>query len=159
TMAEQADVRRIVAEFLGMEPASIDADTPLRLSSSLARARLDAVLRKQLGVKCVAVYTARRFGDLDHALLGQARTDDEPAAGVVHEAADTWTPLEAARTSSAGIRCGVDIVDIDELPASADFWEHEFYRHAFSAAEIAYCSTQPEPRESFAARWAAKEAI
>src|SRR5262249_54037361 len=104
TMAEQADVRRIVAEVLGVEPASIDAGTPLRLSSSLARARLDAVLRKQLGVKCAAAYTARRFGDLDHALLGEARTDDEPAEAVVHEAADTWTPLEAARTSSAGIR-------------------------------------------------------
>jgi holo-[acyl-carrier protein] synthase len=159
-MAEQADVRRIVAELLGMEPASIDADTPLGLSSSLARARLDAVLRRQLGVKCAAVYTARRFGDLERALLGEGRTDREALAPRAREATESRPPpLHVTRPSSAGLRCGVDIVEIDELPASADFWEHEFYRHAFSGAEIAYCSTQAVPRESFAARWAAKEAI
>ena len=158
-MAERADLRRIVAEFLGMDPTAIDADTPLGLSTSLSRARLDAVLRSQLGEKCPAVYTARRFGDLDRALLGASRTDHGPGAPVDREALDGQPPLKLARPSSAGLRCGVDIVEIDELPAPADFWENEFYRHAFSAAEIAYCSTQAHPRESFAARWAAKEAI
>jgi holo-[acyl-carrier protein] synthase len=159
TMVEHADVRRVVAEFLGMEPASIDADTPLGLSSSLGRARLDAVLRRQLGVKCEAVYTARRFGDLDRALHGERAIDHERAVPTAREAVGTAHVPQVARSSSANIRCGVDIVDIDELPASVDFWEHNFYRHAFSPVEIAYCSTQADPRECFAARWAAKEAI
>lgn len=161
-MAEHAELRRVVAEFLGVDAASIGSDIPLGLSSSLARARLDATLRRQLGIKCAAVYTARRFGELEAAVLGANGAALEPVAQPGRAPATEQPPRAAeplAGVPGAALRCGVDIVEIAELPEAGDYWEHDLYRHAFSDAEIAYCSTQPNPREHFAARWAAKEAI
>jgi holo-[acyl-carrier protein] synthase len=152
-MAESAQLRSVLAEFLDVEPTAIGPDTLLgpRLSSSLARAGLDAALRRRLGVKCPAVYSVRSYRELEAAVFD----------GEVPESA---SPAEVQRVAEVGVaadnvRCGIDIVEIAELPEASDYWEHEFYRHAFSAAEIAYCVTQPSPREHFAARWAAKEAV
>jgi phosphopantetheine--protein transferase-like protein len=48
---------------------------------------------------------------------------------------------------------------VDALPVESDYWKGEFYATHFTPAEIAYCLTKPEPRQHFAARWCAKEAL
>src|SRR5262249_44690040 len=143
-MANEAEqLVRVVAEFLALNTDSVRGDTPLGLSSSLARARLDAALRRKLGIKCAAVYSARSYGELEAAVTGQ-NTDRSPGAIEEPRAVDqaSSTGSDSAFTLPAGVQCGVDIVDIAELPKADDYWEHDFYRHAFSDAEIAYCSTQ-----------------
>jgi holo-[acyl-carrier protein] synthase len=104
-----------------------------------------------LGVKCSRVYTARRYGELEAAACGsnagQLAIRAVPGPGAVSAADDR------------SVRCGIDIEEIEALPRAADYWEHEFYRNSFTDAEIAYCSVQQEPRQHFAARWAAKEAV
>jgi holo-[acyl-carrier protein] synthase len=53
----------------------------------------------------------------------------------------------------------VDIESIAALPDAEDPWEDAFYQQTFAKSEIAYCLTQEAPRQHFAARWAAKEAL
>ena len=58
-----------------------------------------------------------------------------------------------------GIYCGVDIIEIDRLKKSIE--EVDGFRdRVFTAGEIAYCDNRKRARhESYAARFAAKEAI
>jgi len=50
---------------------------------------------------------------------------------------------------------GVD----QELISSVPSWNPTFVERNFTAAEIAYCASQPSPPASFAARWVGKEAV
>lgn len=56
-------------------------------------------------------------------------------------------------------RVGIDIEQVDNLPAAADFGTDPFYVENFTPAEIAYCQRQPKPRESLCGLWCAKEAV
>lgn len=49
---------------------------------------------------------------------------------------------------------GTDAVLISAVPTSETFIERNF-----TNAEKSYCEKQPDPKASFAARWAAKEAV
>jgi holo-[acyl-carrier protein] synthase len=159
-MDQASEFRSIVAEFLEVDVATVDSNTELggpNLSTSLARAGLDAALRRRLGLKCPLVYRARRYGELERAALGGTATSDDSSEqpGTITRALPDSTAASAART----LACGVDIEEVDALPNASDYWEHEFYRATFADSEIAYCSIQQRPREHFAARWAAKEAL
>ncbi|CAK5268309.1 unnamed protein product [Mycena citricolor] len=62
----------------------------------------------------------------------------------------------ASSSSAAGVLgVGVDQELISAVPSS----NSTFVARNFSATEIAYCRSQPSPASSFAARWAAKEAV
>lgn len=57
------------------------------------------------------------------------------------------------------IQCGVDIIEIERLMHSIDTVEG-FRDRVFTKAEIAYCENRKKAKyESYAARFAAKEAI
>lgn len=53
---------------------------------------------------------------------------------------------------------GVDLVEIARIAASIDRYGDRFLRRVFTAGEIAYCQRKRNFAESFAARFAAKEA-
>jgi holo-[acyl-carrier protein] synthase len=55
----------------------------------------------------------------------------------------------------AGI--GIDLVDVDRMKTILGRRE-TFVRRVFTPEEIAYCDRQASPAESYAARWAAREA-
>lgn len=46
-----------------------------------------------------------------------------------------------------------------ELISSVPHYNSQFLQRNYSEAEIGYCQKQPDPAASFAARWAAKEAV
>lgn len=55
-------------------------------------------------------------------------------------------------------RIGVDIVDVSEF--RVDFLpRQDVLERTYTDAEDAYCRAAPDPAQSFAARWAAKEAL
>ncbi|HUF74568.1 MAG TPA: 4'-phosphopantetheinyl transferase superfamily protein [Gammaproteobacteria bacterium] len=161
-MDQASELRSIVAGFLEVDAASIGPATELggrALSTSLARAGLDAALRRRLGVKSPSVYTARRYGELEAAVCGGDAVSADPPDQRTAPAAAVPSRISVPETGAGGVRCGIDIEEIEALPEASDYWEHEFYRASFTDAEIAYCSAQSWPREHFAARWAAKEAV
>jgi holo-[acyl-carrier protein] synthase len=58
------------------------------------------------------------------------------------------------------VYCGVDIVEIDRIRKSFETGGDNFRDRVFTEAEIAYCEARKAARfESYAARFAAKEAV
>ena len=56
------------------------------------------------------------------------------------------------------IGIGTDIIEIERIERSVERFGESFLRRVFTAAEIAYCQRKKNSAESFAARFAAKEA-
>jgi holo-[acyl-carrier protein] synthase len=53
---------------------------------------------------------------------------------------------------------GTDLIEIERIRMSIDRFGERFVERVFTAGEIAYCRRKKQPAESFAARFAAKEA-
>ncbi len=139
-------------------PHRINSDLPLTgkgMQGSLARTRLDAAIRKRIGIRCPAVYTAKNFGELEAAIFSDSAPPELPAV-VTLEPGQCRASLIWARLM---ISCGIDIENVEDLPSAKDYREDEFYKLSFTPTEIAYCLLQENPRMHFAARWCAKEAL
>ncbi len=54
---------------------------------------------------------------------------------------------------------GVDIIAIARIGRSMEKYRQRFEEKIFTAGEIAYCRSQPDPAKHFAVRFAAKEAV
>ncbi len=54
---------------------------------------------------------------------------------------------------------GVDTIEIRRIRELIDRHRDRFLERVFSAAEQGYCNSRSKPAESFAARYAAKEAV
>lgn len=156
--ATRERLRSTVADFFGVDPVGIGPSFPLsgrRGEGSIARAALDAAIRRQVGKKSAAVYTASTLGQIEAELFPDASwevavPDAEPSAPA---------PPPSASSASGGVSTGIDIESVDGLPEADDYWEHPFFRSTFTPGEIAYCVARPSPRPHFAARWCAKEAL
>jgi holo-[acyl-carrier protein] synthase len=53
---------------------------------------------------------------------------------------------------------GTDLIEIERIQASIERFGERFLERVFTVGEIAYCGRKKQPAESFAARFAAKEA-
>jgi holo-[acyl-carrier protein] synthase len=162
-MVQHELLRRTVADFFDVPIEQVGPSFRLagsRLQSSLARHVLDATIRRQLGVRCPVVYSAKTYGELANNLNGGPA--DLPDSAKV-SAVDPHKPVEetsydlGAQTNS--LSCGIDVESVDRMPRAGDYWDHEFYQTNFTDAEIAYCVSQEHPAVHFAARWCAKEAL
>jgi holo-[acyl-carrier protein] synthase len=54
---------------------------------------------------------------------------------------------------------GVDIVELSRIEQSIKEYSSDFLSRLFTASEISYCSSRPQPVQHYAARFAAKEAL
>jgi holo-[acyl-carrier protein] synthase len=156
-MEKRDALAQIVSGLLEIEPARISSDLPLTgkgLQGSLARTRLDAAIRKRIGIRCAAVYTSKNFGELETAIFSDS-APPEPLA----EATSSRISADEPFSGSTAISCGIDIESVEDLPAATDYRDDEFYKLSFTPTEIAYCLLQENPRMHFAARWCAKEAL
>lgn len=59
------------------------------------------------------------------------------------------------------IAIGTDAIEVERVQRAVDHprWGERFRQRVFTAGEIAYCTTRRRNAESFAARFAAKEAV
>lgn len=164
-MDTQESLRQTVADFFQVCAGELTPEFSLigpRLNNSIGRYALDAAIRRRVGIRCAAIHSAKTFGEL----IAEA---DEPIGTGKNIAfnKDDLNDQPQYETSSntsllkpeLPITCGVDLQSIDELPFADDYWEHDFYSQSFSPSEIAYCVAQQDPRQHFAARWCAKEAL
>jgi holo-[acyl-carrier protein] synthase len=162
-MEVESALRKVVSEFFGTDPNRVSQEFPLsgpQMQGSLARAKLDAAIRRRVGVKCPAVYSAQTYGQLEAAVLGKETVS--PADSAHGQSSKGLADLAVQRRNESfapGFSCGIDIEMVESLPQAKDYWEDDFYKTCFTPAEIAYCLTQENPRIHFAARWCAKEAL
>lgn len=56
------------------------------------------------------------------------------------------------------VRVGTDLIEIARIRRALDRYER-FRERCFTEAERAYCDSRPNPAESYAGRFAAKEAV
>jgi holo-[acyl-carrier protein] synthase len=158
-------LRKTVAEFFDVDERQVEPSfSLLSCQGSIARAAFDAAIRRGVGLKSRAVYSARTFGELAADLgIGHdgASASPGPASTLPSLPPQGGREPESSPSSNghAGASCGVDIELVEHLPVVVDPWEDPFYRSHFSSSEIAYCVRQPEPLLHFAARWCAKEAL
>ncbi len=159
-------LRRTVAEFFEVDVEQVGSDFSLssgRGQGSIARASLDAMIRRRLGVRSLAVYSANTFRELESAITGGGEggaatsAPSPPPSPAANGHRSLITPPVPGSSGSAA--CGVDVEFVKNLPETDDYWEHPFYQANFSPREIAECLHQPSPRQHFAARWCAKEAL
>ena len=54
---------------------------------------------------------------------------------------------------------GIDLVDTARVARAIERHGEAFLRRVFTDAEVAYCQRHGDPMPSYAARWAAKEAV
>jgi holo-[acyl-carrier protein] synthase len=54
---------------------------------------------------------------------------------------------------------GVDIVEVERIRLALERWGDRFLRRVFTAGEIKYCRRKRRAEQSFAVRYAAKEAV
>jgi phosphopantetheine--protein transferase-like protein len=150
-MNEVEKVRSVVSRFFNVPEGEVTESFLFpseRMQSSVARSTLHAALKRLAGVDLPSVFTANTFGQLVNGSPAESNAPRQlPAEQAV--------PEKAAKGAPA---IGIDIEHADNLPAAGDAWSEPFYGEHFTAAEIAYCTRQPEPRLSFCGIWAAKEA-
>jgi phosphopantetheine--protein transferase-like protein len=150
-MNETEKIRSVVSRYFNVPEAEITDSFVFpseRMQSSVARSTLHAALKRLAGVDLPSVFSANTFGQLvNGSPAPRVNAAKEPLAV-------TQVPVSGERVPAIGI----DIEHADNLPMAGDPWSEPFYSEHFTAAEIAYCSRQAEPRLSFCGIWAAKEA-
>ncbi len=57
------------------------------------------------------------------------------------------------------VSVGVDIVEVGRIQGAIERWGARFLDRIFTPTEVAYCRAKARPAESFAVRFAAKEAF
>src|SRR5262245_52327489 len=157
-----ARLRSAVAEFFEIDEGAVGPAFSLqgrRGQGSIARAALDSMLRRRVGLTSRAVYCARTYGELEAELVPDQARVAAPADGGRRRLETEAAPPAVDRPAAGAVRCGIDIELIDHLPRADDCWEDPFYRDHFTPAEIAYCLLQETPALHFTARWCAKEAL
>jgi phosphopantetheine--protein transferase-like protein len=163
--ATREQLRATVADFFGVDAGNVGPAFPLngrQGEGSIARAALDAAIRRRVGRKAATVYTATTLGQIEAELFPDGSWEiaaPETETSINIQAMPPSAPAAPGPVASGGVSAGVDIESVAALPKADDYWEHSFYQATFTSAEIAYCVAQPSPRPHFAARWCAKEAL
>ena len=152
-MIEQTMNESVVTYLSRLTGETLAVDTPLRLRSVQRAAFASWARQKQVSVRLSVIsssvpFSIRELLAVEGEAPPPALAEAQPVAAVVAQPAGAVAPS-----------VGIDIEEVENLPAAGDYREHEFYKDNFTAAEIAYCIRQPNVRASFCGTWAAKEAI
>jgi phosphopantetheine--protein transferase-like protein len=162
-MDKHEKLREIVARLIRMEPADVHPGSSLAhvMSGSINVHLLESALRQHLGVVPPPLHSLKTFADLEAAVFASESLQppaQEPPLQTPKAQLGASVPHGVPHAGPA-IACGLDVESISNLPATHDFWTHEFYLNTFTSTELAYCTRQLDPRIHFGARWCAKEAL
>jgi holo-[acyl-carrier protein] synthase len=129
--------------------------------SSLRFFRFLAALEDTFGVRVDDPASVTSFATLKAAMLGGAAHGNGMAAAAPDDspAAPAAAPPPPGVAVAGIVAIGHDIEEIDSLPRADDYRTAPFYRSHFTLAEIEYCLRSTNPRQHFAARFCAKEAV
>jgi phosphopantetheine--protein transferase-like protein len=148
TKMDTNEIKNIVAAFLKVAPDTITETTVIdktAIQGSILIHRMYAELEKN-GLSVPNYANIKTFSEL--------LPDGKIATSQINT--ETLTHKTASSTESS---IGIDIERISNFPETVDFRTHPFYTQNFTANEIANCILKQNPIESFAGKFAAKEAI
>jgi phosphopantetheine--protein transferase-like protein len=150
-------IREIIATFLKVDIRDVNSNTQIdkkAIQGSILVHRMYSELKKN-GYEVNNPGGIKTFGDLEKELLGlDSLGNINIEEGKIEKSTNQ---LSEDSIKSNGI--GIDIESSANLPNSDNFIDDQFYIDNFSKSEIAYCSSQQNPKSCFTGRFAAKEAI
>ena len=150
------NAKNIIATFLKVEPSEITENTFMDKSAipgSILIHRMYSTLSSE-GYHIVNHDSIRTYGDFLNA-LNHGKSSSETPKTVKKDI----VKKEKNVNTSSGMKVGIDIEDIINMPVVSDYREEKFYTENFSSKEISYCILQADPRASFAGKFSLKEAI
>lgn len=156
-MTNEEKIKNIVAVFLKITPEAIDQDTSIGIQAvggSIILHRMYAKL-SEAGFNVSGV--RRKIETFGQLIDRRGNKNEElPAPSPATRPQTSITPTD----SPSSIRSvGIDMEKVSQFESQEDYRDATFYKENFSPEEIAYCILQAKPLESFAGRFAAKEAI
>jgi len=148
---------------IARKPAAEIADhlllASLGVGSSLGLSLLRSRLETASGKSLEPLSGTMRVGDLVTLLANGAGPPAiaQPTVGSP-AAAPEGAPQSGSPLWRSEFGLGLDIQDVDSLPATSDYRSHEFYQSHFSASEIATALLRPDARLHLCGIFCAKEA-
>lgn len=152
-------LRIIVAEYLNAEIMSITDFSSIVLPGSVLIHRMFAAISKATKIDLsVSEYMAvGTFGELKN-LINSKKGLPPKTDNLKNEKGDI-SYSSAENATNEKISVGFDIETVSKFPIVNDFREDNFYTDSFTPREISYCILKEDPYQSFAGKFAAKEAI
>lgn len=157
-------IKKIISFFTEIDPANIGFETIIDNSVLQGSVKIHMMYGELAdnGFKVSNYNNIKTFGELLSILqLGDSNATvnatTETSAGT--QSNTKAVSYQSANLGSVQLALGVDIISVNTLPKVLDFRESNFYTDNFSLKEIAYCITKNDPYQSFAGKFAAKEAI
>jgi phosphopantetheine--protein transferase-like protein len=150
-------VKGLIATFLRVPAEQISYNTIIdrsAVSNSITLHRMYAKLAEE-GFNVPDYWNIKTFSTLLERINGNGHINHVAE----YQQVQVNSNVALVNEYTEGPTVGIDIEDVDAMPKTNDFREHEFYIMNFSPSEIAYCILQPAPYASFAGLFAAKEAI
>lgn len=154
---ESYQAKNIVSKFLNCSVNEINSKTDIRqskLGGSILTARMYSELSR-IGLKISNYWGIKTFGELENHLGIDVSFNPENLPFIK----STTGISESNREIKTSNPIGIDIELINNLPNCNDYWTDEFYSSNFTNNEISYCLLKENPKESFAGKYAAKEAV
>jgi len=149
-MAGESPAGRLSAHLSRLLGHAVSPDQPFILRSVHRAALASWSRRENIPVRLDAA--AGGAAVTLQTLLGQG--DAAPADAPRHVGTAPPVPV-----SAPGLRIGIDIEEVDQLPHADDYRGHPFYQDHFTPAELSHAIRQADTRASLCGIWAAKEAI
>ncbi len=148
-------IKQIIAQYIKCTPGSITDATGIgrnNIGNSILLHRMYAALAAE-------GFVVDNYSGIQYYGQLMAKINAKELPAVTGEPA---VPMNAVLESGviedfAGI--GIDVENVSSFHVADDYREDSFYAMNFTSAEISYCILQPDPLQSFAGIFAAKEAI
>ena len=165
-------IMTVLSRVSRKRPAEIQGHLSLAtlgLTSSFGLSALRSVLEAETKSKLPPLNISMKVNELIGLLSGGTAT---PVAGLAQAAPSRMVtarqpvrPAPAAASAPRAARAlpsntglGIDMQEIEDMPAATDFLTHEFYSAHFTPAEIATAVLRPNPRAHLCGIFCAKEA-
>lgn len=151
---DMLQAKKVIAHFLKVEASEINEATVMNytvIPSSLLLHRMYSVLADK-GYVLEDPSSVVTYSDFLSALSDNTKEPDfKPfeTKGISDEISDT----------SLFFSSGIDIEELSIIKNIKDYPNDPFFKENFSKEEIEYCMSKPDPSQSFAGLFCAKEAI
>lgn len=161
-------VVEIIAVISGKERNKLSSDVSLRslgITSSIEILKIQSALERKFSQKLPPLgdtwtidKIAAQVGQVQNGSAGNAAAA-KSAVEARQDTASTGTNGKIVTPNFGGLFIGVDIEEVDHLPVTSNYRNHDFYRSVFNDAEISYALLKPEPRMHLCGIFCAKEAL
>ncbi|MGG6293759.1 4'-phosphopantetheinyl transferase superfamily protein [Leptolyngbya sp. AN02str] len=154
-------VVEIISVISGKDRGKLAPDVSLRalgITSSIEILKIQSALERKFSQKLPPLGDTWTI-DKIAAQVGGSQTGSVSTATLTKPTVEPRPAKATAGANVGSIFIGVDIEEIEHLPETSNYRDHDFYRSVFHDSEISYALLKPEPRIHLCGIFCAKEAL